>query len=202
MKQELGWWFPDNVGGEKFVRRANEAMTTLEHVPPHKRRVAVQAGGHVGIVPALLSVTFTRVYTFEPEHNNFQCLVENTKKCLNLWKAQGVLGHLRGGVNLALGKTSGGHNVDSRGGPIPSYRIDDLDLDKCDAIFLDVNGYEMWALRGAMDTISTFRPLLVVEENKKCHGKGFEFGDIEVLLRPIGYKVVSHVDEDLVLVAK
>ena len=58
----------------------------------------------------------------------------------------------------------------------------------------------MHALRGALDTIRRLRPLIVVEENKKVHGQGFEYGDIEKLLSPVGYRLAERSGEDLVLV--
>jgi FkbM family methyltransferase len=149
----------------------------------------------------LLSFAFECVYTFEPEPRNFACLSRNMEDRENVFAARGVLGDKRGTVGLAVhSKGTGGHNIVGPG-PLPTYRIDDLALEHCDAILLDVEGYEMHALRGALDTIKRCKPLLVVEENKKAHGKGFKRGDIEALLKPFGYAVVDRVGEDLVLAA-
>jgi hypothetical protein len=54
--------------------------------------------------------------------------------------------------------------VDPRGTfPVHQVTIDSLDLRECDAIFLDVEGYEVSALRGASETIARTRPVLMVE---------------------------------------
>jgi hypothetical protein len=41
--------------------------------------------------------------------------------------------------------------------------IDDLELDACDAIQLDIEGYEYPALKGAERTIERFRPVIATE---------------------------------------
>jgi hypothetical protein len=77
--------------------------------------------------------------------------------------------------------------------------IDSLPLDFCDAIFLDLEGYEIPALQGAQRTLTNHHPLLVVEENKHGNHRGYSYGDIERLLAPLKYKVIDRVGEDLVL---
>lgn len=191
----MTWQMPNNGSPGAYLRRAQSLHEQVPHAK--NRRAVVQAGGHIGIYPSILAEYFEQVYTFEPDGNNFQCLVANCAKP-NVYVARGLLGEVRGCRELRVSKNSGGHNVGAKG-PVPTYRIDDLALAKCDAIFLDIEGFEIPALRGAMDTIKRAHPLLVVEENKKLHGKGFQFGDIERLLAPFGYTVIARMGEDLVL---
>lgn len=193
-----GLWCPDvHTDLDVYVARADALMEAVRYAKG--KDVVVQAGGHIGIVPALLAKHFRAVYTFEPEHENFTCLVRNTEGLPHVYAARGAVDDVRVTVGLALhSKNSGGHSVKGMG-PIPAYRIDDMGLPACDAIFLDIEGNEMHALRGALDTIDDYHPLLVVEENKKCHGKGFHFGDIEKMLAPFGYRVTDRIGEDLVL---
>lgn len=199
MKFVTGWWVTDamTTGAGSVVGRAQELQQHFTRL--RGRQVAVQAGGHVGVYPAALAAEFDTVYTFEPEHRNFECLVRNVPR--NVFAARGALGDKRGCVELRVhGKCSGGHSIGGAG-RTPLYRIDDLALTACDALFLDLEGFEVHALRGAVKTISAFRPLVVAEENKKLRGQGFEFGDVEKLLAPFGYSVVDRVGEDIVLEA-
>jgi hypothetical protein len=58
--------------------------------------------------------------------------------------------------------TTGNQRV-SGVGPIPTMRIDDLALPRCDLIYLDVEGEELNALKGAMETIERCKPVIVYE---------------------------------------
>jgi FkbM family methyltransferase len=190
-------YWPDIAGDfEKYLTRAEAMAPQIKRAKG--KRVAVQAGGHCGTVPLLLAKHFKTVYTFEPEAVNFACLARNTESFPHIYAARGALGNQRGTVGLAVHpKSSGGHNIDGKG-DCPTYRIDDLGLTHCDLIALDVEGMEVPALWGALNTIASFLPLVIVEENKKILGKGYGFGDAAKILTPFGYKQVDSVGEDLV----
>jgi FkbM family methyltransferase len=192
------WWCPDILKGPAaFLRRAQDLNRYLPRIP--QKRACVQAGGHIGVYPKILSACFERVYTFEPEHENFGCLVRNVP-AENVYAARAALSDRHGGVEfIHHGKSSGGHQIGNGSGPLPRLCVDDLALEDCDALFLDVEGYEIRVLRGALATIAKCHPLIVAEENKKVHGRGFEYGDIEKLLTPLGYQIVDRVGEDVVL---
>jgi methyltransferase, FkbM family len=196
MKFVDGWWVPDMMDAAgTYVARAKELNKQVERVK--NKKVVVQAGGHIGIVPHYLSKSFETVYTFEPEIENFRCLVRNAINS-NVFAARAALGGKRGCVGLRIhSKSTGGHSIGGSGN-VPSYRIDDLALPVCDAIFLDVEGYEIRALFGASNTIERLHPLIVAEENKKTHNQGNEFGDMEKMLAEYGYRVVDRCGEDIV----
>ncbi len=44
-------------------------------------------------------------------------------------------------------------------------RLDAMDLPECDLIWLDVEGYELYALMGAEQTIERFWPAVIIEDN-------------------------------------
>jgi hypothetical protein len=46
---------------------------------------------------------------------------------------------------------------------IPMLAIDSLNLDACDLIQLDVEGYEQFAIQGARRTIEAHRPVIIAE---------------------------------------
>lgn len=150
----------------------------MEHVK--QRKICVQAGGYCGIYPKLFSQMFDMVYTFEPDPDNFFCLTLNCKGD-NVIKNQAALGEKHEMVNVyrQVESNRGMHVVvPNTASVVPTYRIDDLMLPYCDLIMLDVEGYEIFILRGAEETIAKFKPVVVVEDTN---------ADIEELLKKYGY---------------
>ena len=81
-------------------------------------------------------------------------------------------------------------------GKIPTLMIDDLNIDKCDFIQLDLEGYEYHGLLGAKNTIEKFKPLICVE----CRWQ-FRYGntveDMDKHLTDVwGYKLVDSFNDD------
>lgn len=202
MKVTAGWHCPDLLSGPgNYLNKNKDADHAFAHVK--NWRTVVQAGGHIGTWPVMLAGKFDRVITFEPERENFVCLVRNCEERTagNVFAARGVLGNKRRPVKLAKSeKSTGQHHVSTgdKGELVPSYRIDDLGLTMCDAIFLDVEGFEFAALQGAADTLNRWRPVVMAEENRRGLAYGHRAGDLERLLQEFGYRKVAAVNEDLV----
>jgi FkbM family methyltransferase len=197
MKLSGDYWVPELMTGPgAYLRRSLELQQHFARLS--RRRSCVQAGGHIGIWPRVLSGVFAHVYTFEPEAENFACLTRNAPAG-NVYAARGFLGDRHGGHALEHhGSSTGGHQVGASG-PIPTWMVDDLALKDCDAMFIDVEGFEAWVIMGAMKTIARCRPLLVLEENKQMLRRGRVYGDLERMLAPAGYRLLARVGEDVVL---
>lgn len=130
------------------------------------KQVCVQAGGAMGMYPRIYSDIFDYVYTFEMNTTNFHFVVMNCQKT-NIFKFNAALGEEHVPVKASEDPHNSNRGTFSiRGdgrGPVPTLRIDDLGLDACDLIHLDIEGYEIHALRGATETITKFKPLIVGE---------------------------------------
>jgi FkbM family methyltransferase len=147
----------------------------------------------------VLATVFDRVYTFEPERQNFACLVRNTDDLPGVFAARMALGLDRGCRDLFVHQTrTGRHALVDQPGPVPVLRIDDLRLDLCDAIVLDLEGSELAALQGARWTLQHHHPLLIVEENGRHEDYGIAAGAIAALLRTMGYDAGMRHEEDLI----
>jgi FkbM family methyltransferase len=158
--------------------------------------VAVQAGGNCGVWPDALAKKFGAVYTFEADPLNFRCLAANVP-AEHVFKFNAALGYERGCVDLVRTLNCGAHRV---GGPgrIPRLRIDDLALDTCDFLQLDIEGYEYPAFLGAMETIEKHHPLVMYEAKGKAKQYGVRGEDIPEFLTARGYKLVLQVNADWV----
>lgn len=160
------------------------------------KRVVVQAGGNCGFYPKQYADLFDTVYTFEPEWLNFYCLNLNVPES-NVIKNQACLGNAHQLVNLAIKPKNRGKNFVKGPGNYPTYKIDDLNLDVCDLIHLDIEGYEYYALQGAEETIKRCKPVIVIEMWDKLDNR-FEENINEktnALLTSLGYSYLQTLHE-------
>ena len=165
----------------------------LDHVSDFK--ACVQAGGNVGVWPKYLSQRFETVYTFEPDHENFQCLMQNAPEA-NIVKIQGFVGHERRLVGIErVEGNCGAHQLDGNG-ELPMFRIDDFEFQHCGLIQLDIEGMEYWALNGAMETIRRCKPVVMVEDKGLSERYGVRTGEVRWLMKTLGYEFVMRRHRD------
>ena len=79
---------------------------------------------------------------------------------------------------------------------MPTFTIDQLQLDHCDLIQLDVEGREWHALVGALHTLSRHRPVVMLEA--KNLPQGSSHGQAIALLKQFGYRQVAAAHRDIV----
>lgn len=153
-----------------------------------KRDVVIQAGGNCGMYPRLFAQYFNAVYTFEPDPLNFYCLTNNCQLD-SIVKIQAAVGEINQPVSIERpDQINVGMNRIAGHGMFPQFTIDSLNVVTCDLIQLDVEGYEIHALRGAINTINKFHPVISVETGRgeSCHN----------WLVNLGYELKATVDID------
>lgn len=161
------------------------------------RAVALQAGGNCGVWPAWLAERFEKVVTFEPDPVNFDCLVQNVPENVTAYRA--ALGEKRGRAGLVTDpRNVGAHHIGGSG-YVQIRTVDSLGLTACDFIALDVEGYELPALIGAVETIRQFRPVIQIEDKGLSDRYGYAKGDAPAWLRNLGYRVRARVARDVIL---
>ena len=154
--------------------------------------VVAQAGGGCGMYPRLLSKMFNIVYTWEPTATSFHCLVNNCES-EKIIKLNAAVGAESGFISVKLGnKNNHGTNrvekaTDSY---VPMIPIDSLHLKACDLIMLDLEGYEPEALKGAIETINKFGPVIFAERGK----------DKDSILLEMGYTYMGNSVSDAIYV--
>lgn len=192
------WWPKSCKEARKYSNATIGDIDVILAAVGEKKNVCIQAGGNVGVWPKAFAKEFKTVYTFEPDPTNFRCLNLNVLED-NVIKIQGILGNDYGPVSLIkFVENCGAHYVGTEKGNIPTFRIDDLNLNECDLIQLDIEGFEHIALRRAVYTIERFHPVIVVEDKGLSVKYGTEKGTIESMLIKMKYKVHTRTHRDII----
>ncbi len=196
------WWPKNEVGCFRWTENEIDLPGYLmKHV--QERQVMVQAGGNMGWFTRIYAQQFQRMYVFEPDPVNFVCLNLNVPD-RHVIKIQSCLGNTRQFHSITSqehdrGKNHVMHGNDlikrtKKGGRldyIPTLLIDDLNLDRCDFIHLDIEGYEYFALQGAEQTIKNHSPVIAIEKAGHESRYGLTWDQIQTYLADLGYSIID-----------
>ncbi len=162
--------------------------------------VVVTAGTNCGMYARFYAKMFKHVYAFEPEPIAFHCMVNNCPYD-NVVKLNAAVGNGHGIVGIRRA-APGGHEFNvgmnqvvepTEQYQIPMVTIDSLGLKNCNLIQLDVEGYEQYAIQGAINTIKQFQPVIIAERfGSPAHQEAME--------RDLNYKFVGMSSMDAVYV--
>lgn len=198
-RKDFGCWWPDydhkpEICHARVVRNSSDVEVTAARCK--KRRICVQAGGHAGLYPIRLAKLFDTVLTFEPDPHLFACLELNVRDAgAGNIRAQGAaLGEKCGEIFYSARSSAGsGRTAETGALAVPMLSIDSLGLEACDALVLDVEGFEPRILAGARETIARFRPVLQLEFLPRSEAELREF------MRANKYREHLKVHGDIVL---
>lgn len=162
------------------------------------RRSIVHAGANVGSYALKFAEHFKNVYAFEPEETNFKCLSLNTADTPNISIFNSALGETSLSISLNnLEPNNCGTFYVFSNGNIPMVSIDSLNLPDVDCIHLDIEGFELFALKGAINTIEKFSPTIVVEWLEHGKNYGVSNQDITNFLINLGYSKMKQTASDM-----
>ena len=208
MKKLNGWWVIDTENDNGLSNWSPEewqnhmAEFTVEYFLPDKdkRRTCIDIGGNVGQMSIGFSKYFKEVHTFEPCPPFYDCLNKNLEE-------YGVTNTISYNTGLSDKPSSlyykmkydrcgtsrfmkeeeiekGHHLIKSNKNfefkkldvnTLDSYNFQDVDLIK-----IDVEGWEPYVLAGGLETIKTWRPVVVAEWHNKI-------GILEEIFTPLDY---------------
>lgn len=183
----------DLVGPKPDIGFARANLPALQCAAGMARdySMCVQAGANIGIFPLFLAQYFKFTHCFEPDAASLDYFYENVPSAKYRGK---VLAHHaaladRSGRGF-LYRTrrdgrpghSGTHHIqmrdNGRGAEVALETVDGLGLASCGLIYLDIEGFELFAIYGAKDTIERCRPVIGVEINKSLEGMGIREQDV------------------------
>lgn len=208
------------VGAAKDIQFARRNLPALQYAVSlaRERAVCVQAGANVGVFPLFLSQCFELVHCYEPSLDALDDFYENVPSRVYREKIimhNAALGEHCGDGYLHRRRRNGepGHSgtyhvtlddVRSPGETVGGYRvevetIDRLGLSVCGLIYLDIEGFELYALKGAAATIERCRPVIGVEINKNLDQLGLKPSEVIDWIGERRYRPVASYGSDMIL---
>lgn len=168
------------------------------------RRYALDIGAHVGLWTRQLAPHFDRVIAFEPVPEHIACWERNTEDLHNVDLQEVALGEKQGVISMNPAPDNSGNACVQPGS---SVLVNMWPLDRLisagraiDFIKIDVEGYELFVIKGGEATIRESQPVMVVEQktgNAERYGQS-QFAAIE-LLKSWGAQVMNVKSGDYVL---
>lgn len=161
----------------------------------------IDVGSNVGYVALAIArrVSPGVVLGFEPDRDNFEQCIENLRlnTISNIRILNCGLGEKNGTATLEVrsGRNRSGHRVSpyAKGAKIEIRSmdgvVDELSWSGVDLIKIDVEGFELKVLRGAVETIRKFRPQLFIEVNdSNLRDQGDTAHELISFLEGLGYE--------------
>ena len=195
MKQVYNYWLPDSDEHfEKMITKRISQGGPAQYQDDVRDEaykyvndfsIAVDVGANVGFWSVPLSDKFKKVISFEPIAQVYECLVENTKNLSNIKLNNFALGSENKNVNMVFDSSNTGNSyIDGNPGNIKVKKLDDSFMPKFGLIKIDCERHELEVLKGAVNTLLKYKPIVVVEQQpdtEECAGKFLkELGAIEL----------------------
>lgn len=221
MKFVDSWWFPKGeahlpqwmatpkarmiINGRPAYQGKKQLAAIAECGRLGRTHRAIDVGGHIGLWSYNLAFAFRDVVAFEPVQAHRDCFERN---CADQLKAGRItlhpcaLGMNEGSVSIHTAPTSSGDSWVKGAGDIPMHTLDSFNFESVDFIKIDCEGYEENVLRGAMQLITTNRPIICVEQKRDMASSRFglqALGAVQLLL-DLGYKVAHEMSGDYIMV--
>ncbi|MGH8338150.1 MAG: FkbM family methyltransferase [Gammaproteobacteria bacterium] len=198
------WLWPDE--DHECIKVIFDWMSDLDRAVKFckQRRTAIQAGGNMGVWPWRLTHMFAHVVTTEPDPECKALMFENLRDTPNIDMYSAALMD-RDDWSLRLHiepRNRGAQYVEPFLGnhALKCMTIDSLGLADCDLIYLDIEGAELKAIQGAVNTIWQSKPVIAFEDKNLSTRFGTNKYDTEKwIARELGYKVVARYHNDVVM---
>jgi len=199
LKAVGAWTFPADdefmakeLKGDEY--QASHLRLALAHVTDWS--VAIDGGAHVGTWSRLLAARFARVIAVEPSPDTYEALTINMAHfgCGSVECLQVAVGASAGVVSMAPleARAAALHNTGARfvqhGGTIPCVTIDSWELPSCGFVKLDIEGSEVDALKGAVNTLARCRPIVLFEDKGFCRRFGYGKDAPQQFLASVAYQ--------------
>ena len=183
-----------DIGGTEYILTSDDTyleyikngfepdMVELFKVLASESQTILDIGANIGCTALLFSQLAEKVYAFEPSPSTFEFLTRNTAEVArNVFQQNYGIGEQPGKFDLSFSpanrsgafianqvRASANHKVEE----IEIRRLDEvissLQIQDVEFIKIDVEGFEASVLKGASNTLASFKPLVTLEVNHWC----------------------------------
>ena len=176
----------------KYAKYRNPELNLISSLVD-KDQNSIDVGANLGLFTHFMSKCSNHVYAFEPNPyplENLKNLINNNVTLLPI-----ALGNTDGPVEIRIphhanGWSSNGASLVPKideGGKIISIqcrKLDSLKLKKIGLIKIDVEGFEIEVIKGAINTIKIHKPVMIIE-NELVHTS--DTNDLFLTMNELGY---------------
>jgi len=177
-----------------------EVILFRKHIKPGHTvfDVGANIGSHTLAFSRLVGPTGL-VVAIEPERHNFYTLCGNVavNNIRNVFCFQQALGKETGSIDIpeideATTNNFGAIDLTRDYSKFPHYPVtlntlDNIGVDKCDFIKIDVEGMEKAVIEGAINKINKFKPILYVEDDRTEKSQ-----ELREYIKSLDYKIYKH----------
>ena len=202
MKLVRDWWLPDGeVHLDEWIAREGSYQgphraNALKHV--QKWDVALDVGGHVGLWSRELSEKFRLVHAFEPVPEHRDCFWKNVTNPNVLLHPYALGDEEKRVAMVTEPHSTGGTHVDPvNAGDVPMRTLDSFGFEEVDFLKIDCEGYELYILKGAKETLLRCKPVICIEQKPHPYFGNHQYAASKWLL-DLGAKFLSGFKADLV----
>jgi FkbM family methyltransferase len=198
-----GAWIPDDeedrvMLGAGVKYQSNKLLAALPYCK--RARTAIDAGAHCGLWTVQLAQYFERVEAFEPLQRHIECWKKNASWKLTNHLHEVALGEKDSSCGMHLVERMSARSHVNGGSEYKMNRLDDYEFENVDFIKVDVEGYELFVLKGAEQTLLKYKPCVVVEQ-KPHHGGKYGLSDTAAVdyLKSLGAEVRAEIVGDFIM---
>ena len=199
--------FPDskwNHDKKRWLKQANK----FEQIKPLIKdfTLAIDGGAMVGVWTSELIKHFDQVVAFEPDKENRECLINNLKDFHGVYLKTKALGDKNQTVQFKKDSSPTSHHVyDNCEKGRPDYEVEMRTIDSyhfanVGFIKLDLEGYDLFGLKGAEQTIKRCKPVICIEMKSAGRRYGVNDKEIRQYLNELGYTLSFGVIPDEIYV--
>lgn len=202
MIQAGGMWILENdkFFAERFEK--NHGKFDYEHLVAALQFVdnwdfAIDCGAHYGSWSLPISKKFKQVISIEGRPDLYECLTRNIEGTKNIDARLLAVGDRFDSVSIGISEQWPGKDGNTGvstvlgSGSTQMIPIDSLDIQHLDFLKIDIEGYELFALKGAEETLKRCKPVIIFEENRRCLEHGVQRGDCGAYLEKLGATMVK-----------
>ena len=223
-----GWTVIDDPMYKRFAKE--NVNITKEDIPEMSKiisnhvsdkTVAIDIGCHYGFFTKYLSEQFKTVHAFDFNNDVYKCFETNMEK----FKCENVIRYPHGlGEKQRYVATNDWSQKHRRRGPLANHidpnsenktqkikSLDSLKIKDIGLIMIDTEGYELNVMKGAINTIKKYKPVLVLEfhrtkknnVNNLTQKFGYNLSELQNYVENLGYQSVGYLNKvDQIFVSK